>query len=408
MRGAVPVAPGAALVVLLAAAVAWPGPGLGDGAPAAAPAPDLEVFTREGCPRCEEALRWLDGLRAARPGLVVAVADVARDPAALARLRDVAGRAHTGAVSVPAFLVRGTLVVGFAGRDTTGARVEALLAGAEAPPGPGGEAAACRAEEPVCAGTTAAPAPPGDEVTLPLFGRVRVRDLGLPLFTLAIGLVDGFNPCATWVLLFLLSFLATLRSRARMLLIAGEFVLVSAIAYYAFMAAWIAVFAVVGLSRAVQVALASFGLVVGLVNVKDFFALHRGPSFSIPEAAKPGIYRRMRAVVRARTLLLALAAAGVLAVLVNFVELLCTAGLPALYTQVLAAQPIPAWKRYAYLGLYDLAYMADDALMVGVAVVTLGHRKLQEQEGRWLKLVSGGVMIAIAALLLLRPEWLSP
>jgi glutaredoxin len=405
----------AALVILLAVGVAWPAHGRGESAPARPPEPDLEVFTREGCPRCEEALRWLEGLRAARPGLRVAVADVARDPAALARLRSVAERAHAGAVSVPAFHVHGVLVVGFAGAATTGARVEALLDGGEAPPGPGAEAPACRAEEPVCADTAASSAdlqhpgaPASDEVALPLFGRVRVRDMGLPLFTLAIGLVDGFNPCATWVLLFLLSFLASLRSRARMLLIAGEFVLVSAIAYYAFMAAWIAVFALVGLSRAVQVALGSFGLVVGLVNVKDFFALHRGPSFSIPEAAKPGIYRRMRAVVRARTLLLALVAAGVLAVLVNFVELLCTAGLPALYTQVLAAQPIPTWKRYAYLGLYDLAYMADDILMVGVAVATLGHRKLQENEGRWLKLLSGGVMVAIAALLLFRPEWLSP
>ncbi len=79
-----------------------------------------------------------------------------------------------------------------------------------------------------------------------------------------------------------------------------------------------------------------------------------------------------------------------------------------LYTQVLAAQGFPAWKRYAYLALYDAAYMLDDTIMVAVAVVTLGRRKLQEQEGRWLKLLSGTVMLALAAVLLLRPGWLSP
>jgi hypothetical protein len=192
-----------------------------------------------------------------------------------------------------------------------------------------------------------------------------------------------------------------------MLLVAGEFVLVSALAYYAFMAAWVALFSVVGLSRAVQVALGLFGLVVGAVNVKDFFAFGKGPSFSIPEAAKPGLYRRMRAVVRADSLPVALLAAGVLAVLVNFVELLCTAGLPALYTQVLAAHRLPAWQRYAYLALYDGAYMLDDMILVGVAVVTFRRRKLDEAGGRWLKLLAGTVMLVLAAVLLLRPGWLT-
>jgi len=96
-----------------------------------------------------------------------------------------------------------------------------------------------------------------------------------------------------------------------------------------------------------------------------------------------------------------------LAVLVNFIELLCTAGLPAMYTQVLMLQGYPTWKNYAYLALYILAYMLDDAIMVGVVIWTLGKRKLQEQEGRWLKLLSGVVVLALGVVLLLRPEWLS-
>ncbi len=91
----------------------------------------------------------------------------------------------------------------------------------------------------------------------------------------------------------------------------------------------------------------------------------------------------------------------------NAVELLCTAGIPVAYTHVLTQQGLPGWKRYGYLALYNAAYVADDSLMVGVAVVTLGHRKLQERGGRWLKLVSGAVMIALALVLLFQPRWLS-
>ena len=69
---------------------------------------------------------------------------------------------------------------------------------------------------------------------------------------------------------------------------------------------------------------------------------------------------------------------------------------------------IPACQYYGYLGLYNLAYIFDDSLMATIAVVTLGRRKLQERAGRWLKLASGTVMIALALLLLLKPDWLLP
>ncbi|AEI67113.1 hypothetical protein [Corallococcus macrosporus] len=93
-----------------------------------------------------------------------------------------------------------------------------------------------------------------------------------------------------------------------------------------------------------------------------------------------------------------------LALLVNLVELACTAGLPAVYTQVLAMRDLPPWRYYAYLALYNVAYMLDDAVMLGVAVVTLSQRKLQERAGRWLKLLSGGVMLTLGLLLLLWPR----
>jgi hypothetical protein len=115
------------------------------------------------------------------------------------------------------------------------------------------------------------------------------------------------------------------------------------------------------------------------------FAFKKGVSFSIPESSKPGIYKRVREIVAAKYLTTALVGVVVLAVVVNMVELLCTAGLPALYTQVLTMHERPAWKNYGYLGLYILAYMLDDTILLTIVVVTLSHRKLQEREGRWLK-----------------------
>jgi uncharacterized membrane protein HdeD (DUF308 family) len=143
--------------------------------------------------------------------------------------------------------------------------------------------------------------------------------------------------------------------------------------------------------------------VIGTVHIKDFFAFGSGISLSIPESAKPGLYAKMRGVLNARSWAEILLGVATLALLVNAVELLCTAGLPALYTHVLTLQGLSGSEYYAYLVLYNLAYILDDGLMVAVAVLTLSRYKLQEREGRWLKLGGGAVMAALGLILLVRP-----
>ncbi len=165
----------------------------------------------------------------------------------------------------------------------------------------------------------APPPRPSDSIDTSWFARLSAGELGLPLFTIVTGLMDGFNPCAMWVLLFLLSLLVNLQDRRKMAVIAETFVLVSGLVYFAFMAAWLNIFLLIGLSLPIQIGLGGVALLVGMVNVKDFFALHCGISLSIPESAKPGLYSRIRGILQADNL------TGALAGLVNLVELLCTA-----------------------------------------------------------------------------------
>ena len=349
------------------------------------PVQDLEVFVRAGCPHCEAAKIFLDVLRRERPSLRIAIYDVAENSAARQRLATLAAERGLDNFGVPTFLIGTELIVGFLSADTTGVEIRAQL-------------------DRLNQGTTSHPAVEGIHTTW--FGELRVKDLGLSLFTIVIGLLDGFNPCAMWVLLFLLSLLVNLQDRRKMALIAGTFVLVSGVMYFAFMAAWLNMFLLIGFSRPVQVGLGGIALFVGTVNVKDFFALHHGITLSIPESAKPGLYARVRGILQAEHLAVAMAGIVVLAGLVNLVELLCTAGFPALYTQILTLQQMPSWEYYGYLGLYNLAYIFDDSLMVMIAVVTLSRRKLQECAGRWLKLMSGIVMVGLGGLLLMKPDWL--
>jgi len=350
-----------------------------------APTEELQVFVRPGCPYCENAKRFLPELQRTRPRLRTQIRDITEDRQALADLQNLADRFGLHPIGVPAFYLRGKLIVGFDSAETTGRELAALL------------------DQPAAQALANSPS---QAIELPLLGPVDLHRLGLPLFTIVLGLLDGFNPCAMWVLLFLLSMLINLRDRKKMFLIGGVFVAASGLVYFAFMAAWLNIFFLIGMTRLTQLVLGAVALLVGSLNVKDYFAFGAGLSVGIPDSAKPGIYRQVRQILRAENITGALAAVTLLAFLVNTVELLCTAGIPAVYTRVLAEQALPGWAYYGYLALYNVAYMADDSLMLALAVVTLSSQKLQERGGRWLKLVSGTVMLALGLILLLRPEWL--
>lgn len=339
----------------------------------------IEVFVRDGCPHCGAAKAFLAGLAAGRPELRIVLRPVDRDAAAREDLLRISRQAGVWPPGVPTFVIGERVLVGFDAAGRTGAELVALLD---------------------------RQALPVDALETGLFGTLSVERLGLPLFTLALGLLDGFNPCAMWLLLFLLSLLVRLHDRRRMALVAGTFVLSGGAVYYAFLAAWLNLFLLLGVSTTLTRLLGGLALLIGALNLRD--GLRPGGVFalSIPAAARPGLYVRLRVILQAGRLLPALAGVAVLAVLVNVVELLCTAGFPALYTAILARQDLSPAAHYAYLGLYVLGYLADDLLMVAGALLALGGRRLSERAGRWLKLLSGAVMLALGGVMLLRPGWL--
>ncbi len=339
----------------------------------------LQIFVSESCPHCTEVKRFMPEFSRGHPWLNVVYRSLEKDNTARDDLVHYSQAAGVWPPGVPTFVFRDRVLVGFDDADSTGPLLEALLERSITSTG---------------------------DLDTGLFGTISVAEVGLPLFTLAIGLLDGFNPCAMWVLLFLLSMLVHLQDRKRMAMIAGTFVLVSGLVYYIFMAAWLNLFLILDMSSSIRIILACIALLIGLINVKDYLAVAPGITLSIPDSAKPGIYARVRKIISVEPLSSSLIAVAVLAVLVNFVELLCTAGFPAIYTAILTRQGLEPVEHYAYLGLYIAGYITDDALMVGTAVMALSNRRLTERGGRILKLISGAAMLVLGFVMLFRPEWL--
>ena len=299
--------------------------------------------------------------------------------------------------SVPTFMYCETSLVGYGTADTTGALLEAELV-------------ECReriqsrldaenaGQDPEPAATE--PAEANEPIELPIVGSIDPTDVSLPMFTIAIAGLDAFNPCAFFVLLFLLSLLVHAKSRGRMALIGGTFVLISGVLYFAFMVAWLNVFLLFGALTAVTVVAGLVAVVIAAINIKDYFWFQQGVSLSIPDDAKPGLFRRMRNLTTASSLPLILAGTVALAVAANSYELLCTAGFPLVFTRVLTLNELPTLSYYSYLLLYNVVYVIPLLLIVAVFVWTLGSRKLSERGGRTLKLVSGLMMLGLGLVLL--------
>ncbi|MDO8312309.1 MAG: glutaredoxin family protein [Sideroxyarcus sp.] len=364
---------------------------------------DIEVFVREGCPHCAKAKEFLARLQHEQPGLRIVIRDVSREPAAMERLKNIAEQQHSAMVRVPAFAVGGQLIIGYSEEASTDQLIRDSLERTRRQSRQADDAAgSCGAvESPTCGENTTLPALKAETFSIDFLGRsVSLDQVGLPLFTLAMGLLDGFNPCSMWVLLLMISLLAPMNNRPRMFAIAGTFIAVQGVAYFVFMAAWLNLFLLIGFSRISEIIIAILALLAGLINLKDFRGLGSGISLSIPAAAKPGIYTRMRRILQAENLTAALLGAVALAILVQIVEFMCTSGFPALFTRILTLQQLDSLSYYGYLLLYDLAYMLDDVIILAIGVITLSQHRLQEKEGRWLKLISGLVMVALGVYLL--------
>jgi hypothetical protein len=256
-------------------------------------------------------------------------------------------------------------------------------------------------------GTPVLEEPAGTRVHLPFLGSIDAQALSLPVLTLVLAGMDAFNPCAFFVLLFLLSLLVHAKSRTRMAVVGGTFVLFSGLVYFVFMAAWLNVFLIAGELRVITIAAGLLALTVAALNIKDYFWFKEGPSLSIPESAKPGLFKRMRGIVATGSLAPMLASTVLLAIVANSYELLCTAGFPMVYTRALTLASLETWQYYAWLAAYNVIYVIPLLAIVIVFVKTMGARKLSEREGRILKLVSGFMMLGFGLLLLLAPQLLT-
>ena len=246
-----------------------------------------------------------------------------------------------------------------------------------------------------------------ETISVPLLGPVRTRDLSLPALTVLLAAVDGFNPCAMWVLVFLIGLLLGLEDERRMWLLGGAFLSATAVMYFAVMAAWLNLVLILGAVTWLRLAIGALALGVGFYFLREYWTKPDAACKVVSPGRRQSMMDAFRSVVQQDRLVWAVLGMMALAVGVNLIELLCSAGVPAVYTQILTLNDLPASTYYSYICLYIAVFMLDDIAIFATAMFALRVSGLTGSYARYSHLIGGVVLMAIGAVMLLRPELLS-
>jgi thiol-disulfide isomerase/thioredoxin len=234
---------------------------------------------------------------------------------------------------------------------------------------------------------------------IPWIGTVDLTGLSLPALTIVLGSLDSVNPCSFFILTFLLNLLVYLQSRKRMLLIGGIFIFFSGFFYFLFMfLLFNTLLITASFISMISLLVGIVAIGIGLLNIKDFFSLKKGPSVSIPEEKRKITFKKIRKLVKSPSLLVMLGSTVFLAVSVNFYELLCTLGFPLIYTTRLTEAQLPLLTYYLYIFLYNVVYVIPLIIILLVFTLTLGSMKLTEWQVQRLKLFSGIMIFSFGIL----------
>jgi glutaredoxin len=249
-------------------------------------------------------------------------------------------------------------------------------------------------------------ATPSQTIKIPILGEVDLSKISLPALTAILGTLDGFNPCAMWILVVLISLLLPLRSRKKILLVGGTFIFAEGLLYFLLMSAWLNAFLALSYVFLLRTSIGIFGIIFGALRLRDFFTWKPGVCKVVDQKGGEKIINKIQNLLKPAAVPATIFGVIALAFSVNLIEFFCSAGFPTIYTKILSLQNLSTIQYYIYLVFYNLFYMLDDFIIVGIALITLSHFKFSDRYNRYSTLVAGLLIFILGLLLIFKPDLL--
>jgi len=351
---------------------------------------EVHFFYHSGCSHCKDQYSFNEKLAQTYPSVCVIYHDGA-NPGEYALLTEMI--AGTGIkeeqLDFPLTIIGGRVFVGWESEETTGKKIEEALQQCLA-----GNCQEAESEEPI------------DEIDLPIIGKIKVSDYSIAGLAVILGLVDGFNPCAMWVLAYLISLIMVLNDKKKAWLLVGSFVFASGVLYFLFMTAWLNAFLLIGYSRPVTVVIGLVALGAGVLNVREFIKTKGAIVCEVVDAeSRQKTMTRIERIVSSPLNVATIADIIALAFVVNSIEFVCSSALPAIFTRVLSLSSLSMFQYYAYILLYDFFFMLDDLIIFGSAAFAM-NSSLGDRYAKYCRPLGGAILLALGIMLLFAPNLL--
>ncbi|MBQ6324064.1 MAG: hypothetical protein IJI22_04430 [Bacilli bacterium] len=243
-------------------------------------------------------------------------------------------------------------------------------------------------------------------INIPFVGAVNLKKASLLASAVVIGLVDGFNPCAMWILLFLISVLIGMKNKKRMWILGLTFLVTSALVYMLIMLSWIQIAVKITAIVWIRNIIAVIALIGAFINIRSYIRSNDSGCEVVDDKKRKTIFKKIRKFTHEKSLFLAFFGVVGLAVSVNLVELACSAGLPLVFTELLVLNNVSSVMKFVYMFVYILFFLLDDLIIFFIAMFTMKVTGISTKYNRYSHLLGGIIMVIIGVLLLFKPGWL--
>ncbi|MDH4358433.1 MAG: hypothetical protein OEV37_00585 [Candidatus Berkelbacteria bacterium] len=368
-------------------------------------------FWSKYCPHCKDENAFLDKLQKQRSDIEILSYEVTSDKGAADLFKRFSDHCGNTDYSVPALYIGTKHIIGFKDEITTGKLIEQTLDSytLENYPDPlkhlDDKNLSQTSDGQGLSQCESAGATDSGRAKLPFLGEVELKSVSLPLLTLVLGTVDGFNPCALWALIALLTLLISMGSRKRVFLVGGIFLISSWLIYYVFLMAWVSVFHFIKIDLAVRIIVGVLGILAGWQLIKSYQKETQECKVS---SGKRQVTKMINYLANAKFIPILIFGAVALAFAVNLIEFMCSVNLPVVFTKVLALNNLPKWQYMSYLAAYNTLYMLDDIVVFILALISLrAFTGFGAKYSRYTKLIGAIVIIIVALLLIFAPQALT-
>lgn len=372
----------------------------------------LYVFKGDGCPHCKAEMDYLDTIKDKYTNLEIKEYEVWYDDDNASLLTKVESYFNIKRSGVPTTIIGNTVIQGYQNESSTGKKIERAINFYE-------ENDYKDIVKEIKDGTAIKNTRKSDKfqeeetkldketsVKAPIVGNVNLKDVSLLTSAIILGLIDGFNPCAMWILLFLISALIGMKDRKRMWTLGLTFLITSGLVYMLIMLSWISIAVKITTIVWIRNIIAIIALIGAILNLKSFIKSKNSGCEIVDSKKRKNIFSKIKKFTSEKSFILAFFGIIGLAISVNLVELACSAGLPLIFTELLAINNVSGFIKFIYIGIYIIFFLIDDIIVFTISMYTMKATGISTKYGKYSHLIGGLIMLLIGLLLIIKPKWL--